>query len=47
MQTLSKIENLFTVINETAELISNEAQITYIEAVAETGENIFHNSILQ
>jgi len=47
MQTLSKVENLFTVINETAELLSKDLQITYIEAVAETGENLFQNAILQ
>jgi site-specific DNA-methyltransferase (adenine-specific) len=47
MNTISKIENLFTVINETAELIAKECQCTYIEAVAETGENMFHSAILQ
>ncbi|MGM0874907.1 MAG: class I SAM-dependent methyltransferase [Bacillota bacterium] len=47
MKTISKIENLFAVINETADLIAKECQLTYIEAVAETGENIFHGSILQ
>ncbi|MBO1514218.1 class I SAM-dependent methyltransferase [Metabacillus bambusae] len=47
MKTVSKIENLFAVINETADLIAKECQMTYIEAVAETGENIFHGSILQ
>ncbi|MCM3650743.1 class I SAM-dependent methyltransferase [Metabacillus litoralis] len=47
MKTVSKIENLFAVINETADLIAKECQLSYIEAVAETGENIFHGSILQ
>ncbi|OAS88781.1 MULTISPECIES: class I SAM-dependent methyltransferase [Metabacillus] len=47
MKTVSKIENLFAVINETADLIAKECNMTYIEAVAETGENIFHGSILQ
>jgi site-specific DNA-methyltransferase (adenine-specific) len=47
MKTVSKIENLFAVINETADLIAKECHMTYIEAVAETGENIFHGSILQ
>ncbi|KKI91151.1 hypothetical protein WQ54_16395 [Bacillus sp. SA1-12] len=47
MKTVSKIENLFAVINETAELIAKECQMTYIEAVAETGDNIFQESILQ
>lgn len=47
MKTVSKIENLFAVINETADLIAKECQLSYIEAVAETGENIFQGSILQ
>ncbi|MDQ0231042.1 class I SAM-dependent methyltransferase [Metabacillus malikii] len=47
MKTVSKLENLFTVINETADLIAKECQLSYIEAVAETGENLFHGSILQ
>ncbi len=47
MKTVSKLENLFAVINETAELIAKECQLTYIEAVAETGENMFHGAILQ
>lgn len=47
MKTISKIENLFTVINETADLLAQECKITYIEALAETGENLFQGSILQ
>lgn len=47
MKTVSKIENLFAVINETADLIAKECHLTYIEAVAETGENLFQGSILQ
>jgi len=47
MKTISKIENLFTVINETADLLAKECKITYIEALAETGENLFQGSILQ
>jgi site-specific DNA-methyltransferase (adenine-specific) len=47
MKTVSKIENLFSVINETADLIAKECQLTFIEAVAETGENLFHGSIMQ
>ncbi|WP_174879988.1 class I SAM-dependent methyltransferase, partial [Metabacillus niabensis] len=47
MKTVSKLENLFAVINETAELIAKECQLTYIEAVAETGENMFQGAILQ
>jgi site-specific DNA-methyltransferase (adenine-specific) len=47
MNTISKLENLFAVINETADLIAKECQLSYIEAVAETGDNIFHSAILQ
>ncbi|PMC37037.1 SAM-dependent methyltransferase [Bacillus sp. UMB0899] len=47
MKTISKIENLFTVINETADLLAQECKISYIEALAETGENIFQGTILQ
>ena len=47
MKTLSKIENLFTVINETADLLAKECRISYIEALAETGENLFQGTILQ
>ncbi len=47
MKTISKIENLFTVINETADLLAQECKIPYIEALAETGENIFQGTILQ
>lgn len=47
MEVLSKVENLFAMINETAELIAKESQITYIEAVAETSENLFQGNILQ
>lgn len=47
MNVISKLESLFAVINETADLISKECQLSYIEAVAETGENMFHSAILQ
>ncbi|QED48933.1 class I SAM-dependent methyltransferase [Cytobacillus dafuensis] len=41
------VEELFTVFNETAMIIQEELACTYLEALAETGENIFHGSILQ
>jgi site-specific DNA-methyltransferase (adenine-specific) len=47
MQAVSKVENLFSLMNESAELISKELNCTYIEAVAETGENLFQNEVLQ
>lgn len=47
MEEKSKVENLFTLINQTASILMEELSCTYIEAVAETGENIFHQSVLQ
>lgn len=41
------VEELFSVINDTATLLQEELSITFLEALAETGENIFHQSILQ
>ncbi|MGG4488719.1 class I SAM-dependent methyltransferase [Metabacillus idriensis] len=47
MQAVSKVEKLFSLMNESAELISKELNCTYIEAVAETGENLFQGEVLQ
>lgn len=44
---ISPVEDLFTVFNETALVIQEELSCTYLEALAETGENIFQESILQ
>ncbi|UII57976.1 class I SAM-dependent methyltransferase [Cytobacillus spongiae] len=44
---ISPVEDLFTVFNETAVLLQEELGCTYLEALAETGENIFQQSILQ
>lgn len=41
------VEELFTVFNETALIIQEELLCTYLEALAETGENIFQETILQ
>lgn len=41
------MEELFTVFNETAAVIQEELDCTYLEALAETGENLFQGSILQ
>lgn len=43
----SPVEKLFTLFNETALVIQEELECTYLEALAETGENIFQGSILQ
>ncbi|MRX71729.1 N-6 DNA methylase [Bacillus lacus] len=47
MQGGTKVEKLFAGINETADLLARELDLSYIEAVAETGENMFHEAILQ
>ncbi|MBM4762561.1 class I SAM-dependent methyltransferase [Bacillus sp. B15-48] len=41
------VEKLFTVFNQTADMLKDELSCTYLEALAETGENIFHDKILQ
>lgn len=47
MNKTTPVEELFTVFNETAGMIQEELSCTYLEALAETGENMFHGSILQ
>lgn len=44
---VSPVEELFTIFNETAVLLQEELSCTYLEALAETGENIFQQSVLQ
>ncbi len=44
---ITPVEDLFTIFNETATIMQEELQCTYLEALAETGENLFHESILQ
>ncbi|WML25306.1 class I SAM-dependent methyltransferase [Neobacillus sp. OS1-33] len=44
---VSSVEQLFTLFNETALLLQEELNCTYLEALAETGENLFQGSILQ
>ncbi|MFE8704240.1 class I SAM-dependent methyltransferase [Cytobacillus sp. FJAT-54145] len=44
---ISPVEDLFTVFNETATILQEELSCTYLEALAETGENFFQQSILQ
>ncbi len=43
----SPVEELFTILNETATLMQEELNCSYLEALAETGENMFHQSVLQ
>ncbi|MDQ0161063.1 class I SAM-dependent methyltransferase [Aeribacillus alveayuensis] len=47
MHSSTNVEKLFTVLDETAEIIKKELDCTYIESVAETGENLFHGDVLQ
>ncbi|NNU83317.1 class I SAM-dependent methyltransferase [Geobacillus sp. BMUD] len=44
---MTPVERLFTVFDETAQILQEELQCTYLEAVAETGENLFHGDVLQ
>ncbi|MBY0098994.1 class I SAM-dependent methyltransferase [Mesobacillus maritimus] len=41
------VEKLFTAFNETADMMREELACTYLEALAETGENLFHGKVLQ
>ncbi|KSU83650.1 class I SAM-dependent methyltransferase [Fictibacillus enclensis] len=42
---LSNVEKLFTVIDQSAERIKQEEELTYLDALVETGENMFHKEI--
>lgn len=44
---ITPVEELFTVFNETAQMMQEELACTYLEALAETGENMFQETILQ
>ncbi|MFZ7945757.1 class I SAM-dependent methyltransferase [Neobacillus sp. 19] len=44
---LSPVEQLFTLFNETALILQEELSCGYLEALAETGENLFQGTILQ
>ena len=41
------VEELFTVFSETATVLQEEMECSYLEALAATGENIFQGAILQ
>lgn len=41
------IEKAFQLLDETAITLEQECNCTYLEALAETAENIFHNAVLQ
>ena len=44
---ISPVEQLFTLFNETALILQEELSCSYLEALAETGENQFQGAILQ
>lgn len=44
---MTPVEKLFTLFNTTADLLKDELSSTYLEALAETGENLFHGAVLQ
>ncbi|WP_223590992.1 class I SAM-dependent methyltransferase [Neobacillus bataviensis] len=44
---ITPTEQLFTLFNETALILQEELDCTYLEALAETGENLFQGAILQ
>ncbi|WP_062233825.1 class I SAM-dependent methyltransferase [Fictibacillus sp. FJAT-27399] len=45
MSSLSNVEKLFTVIDQSSERIKQEEELTYLEALVDTGENLFHQEI--
>lgn len=45
--SVAPMETVFNVFNETATILQEELSCTYLEALAETGENMFHEDILQ
>ncbi|WP_141432029.1 class I SAM-dependent methyltransferase [Bacillus sp. 03113] len=45
--SIHSVEELFTLMNETAIIIMGELSCSYLEALGETGENIFEDAILQ
>lgn len=44
---ISPVEQLFTLFNETALILQEELSCSFLEALAETGENLFQGAILQ
>src|SRR4051812_17550386 len=44
---ISPVEELFTLFNETALILQEEFACSYLEALADTGENLFQGAILQ
>ncbi|RSK28169.1 class I SAM-dependent methyltransferase [Bacillus sp. HMF5848] len=47
MKTLFPFEQLYNVIDDTANIVSEQLDCTYLEAIAETCENLHYNDVLQ
>lgn len=47
MNDFSPVERLFTIFDETAAILQEEIGCTYLDALAETAENIFQQKVLQ
>lgn len=45
--SMTPVEKLFTAFNTTADILKEELACTYLEALAETGENMFQGTVLQ
>lgn len=45
--SLTKLEETFTIFDTTSSILQEELSCTYLEALAETAENIFHQDVLQ
>lgn len=47
MQKNSKVESLFIALDESSNLLKEKLNITYLEALAEAGENLFQKEVIQ
>ncbi|WP_078430128.1 class I SAM-dependent methyltransferase [Alkalihalobacterium alkalinitrilicum] len=47
LEPKTNIEKLFVAIDESAELLKEELDITYLEALADAGENLFQGEVVQ
>ncbi|AST92851.1 class I SAM-dependent methyltransferase [Sutcliffiella cohnii] len=45
--SLTKLEETFTIFDTTSSILQEELSCTYLEALAETAENLFHQDVLQ
>ncbi|WP_078379404.1 class I SAM-dependent methyltransferase [Sutcliffiella halmapala] len=45
--SITKLENTFSLFDTTAQILQEELECTYLEALAETAENIFHEDVIQ